>query len=379
MKILLISHEYPPHGGGAGVGLRHFADALVEMGMEVRVLACGVETAVAEENGVTVHRMAIYAGKKGASAWKSWTTFLLKTPFHLRKISREWKPDVINAHFLFPAGWLATRCAREIPVVITLVGGEIYDPTRKLSATDNALMRALGRKTCRRARALVGGSHDITRRAKALFPGLDVETIHWGIPPTPRMVLAEDEPTFPPGSLILITVCRLIPRKRLDVIVDAMARVGDSRLKWVVIGEGSERARLESRVIRENLGEQVYFLGRVSDQRKAAWLNHADVMCLPSEHEGFGLVFLEAMSVGTPVITTSTGGQTDIVRHGQEGLLLPTPDSAFLASELRSLLNNPATLADWGTASQSRYEQYFSSTEMARKYLQIFQKLVSEN
>ncbi|MCP9833803.1 MULTISPECIES: glycosyltransferase [unclassified Cyanobium] len=153
------------------------------------------------------------------------------------------------------------------------------------------------------------------RRAHVLHPPVAVERFRWDRP--------RDD--------VYVSLCRLVPNKRVDVVVEAFNRTG---LPLVVIGDGPERRRLEAMA-----GPQVRFLGRLSDQESAAWLARARAYVYAGL-EDFGIAPVEAMAAGAPVIAFGQGGVLDSVRclregeRGATGLLFPEQSAASLAAAL---------------------------------------------
>jgi glycosyltransferase involved in cell wall biosynthesis len=122
-------------------------------------------------------------------------------------------------------------------------------------------------------------------------------------------------------------------------------------LHIVAIGSGDDLPRLKKITADLGLTGSVLYLERISRVQLAACYAHADVFALPSTGEGFGIVFLEAMAFGLPVIGARTGGVTDIVKHGANGLLIPGKDPAMLVQALDQLLRDPELRAKFGKRS----------------------------
>ena len=106
--------------------------------------------------------------------------------------------------------------------------------------------------------------------------------------------------------------------------------------------------------------DRVHFLEKLSDEEAAACFAHADVFALPSTGEGFGLVFLEAMAFGKPVVGVAAGGVTDIVRDGENGFLAPAGDAQRLSDALRTLLEDGSLRARLGAAGAEMVKREYS-------------------
>lgn len=144
---------------------------------------------------------------------------------------------------------------------------------------------------------------------------------------------ARSELGLPPGPLLL-TVARLTAWKGVDSLLRALARVPDVRL--LIAGDGPEEARLRALAGSLRLGERAQFLGRVDRARLATYFRAADYTTLYSGYEGLPHVLLESLLSGTPVIASDKGGNPEVVRHGENGLLVPYPDEDALVAALET-------------------------------------------
>lgn len=191
------------------------------------------------------------------------------------------------------------------------------------------------------------------RRADALIVPSEYlrwMVIGWGAPPERVTVIfnalapdaaastrspddARSELGLPPGPLLL-TVARLTAWKGVDSLLRALARVPDVRL--LIAGDGPEEARLRALAGSLRLGERAQFLGRVDRARLATYFRAADYTALYSGYEGLPHVLLESLLSGTPVIASDKGGNPEVVRHGENGLLVPYPDEDALVAALET-------------------------------------------
>jgi glycosyltransferase involved in cell wall biosynthesis len=163
------------------------------------------------------------------------------------------------------------------------------------------------------------------------------------------------------GGLRILFVGRLVERKGVTHLIEAVRRLPpESRPRLTVIGDGPERASLEAQTARDGLGDRVTIRGRVSEAELKDAYASSDVLVLPSildtrgDTEGLGVVLLEAMSYGVPVIGSNLGGITDIVRDGETGLLVPPGDPDALAGALQRLALDSTLAGRLGEAGRAR-------------------------
>lgn len=161
------------------------------------------------------------------------------------------------------------------------------------------------------------------------------------------------------GPLRVLFVANLIPRKGLHTLLAALACLPRDRWRLTVVGSpevdrGYVR-RLRRWIRARNLEGQVRFLGALPGAQVAAQMERADVLAVPSAYEGFGIVYLEAMGHGLPVIAGARGGAQDVVEEGVTGFLVPPEDSAALAERLAALLSEPERRVAMGRAGRAHF------------------------
>jgi glycosyltransferase involved in cell wall biosynthesis len=374
MRLLVVTHEYPPLPGGAGVGVRHLAERLAARGHPVTVLTAGPRGAPEREGGVAVVRVGCGARPGRPAGPRVWLGFLARAPGRIREMAERFAPDGIASFFPVAAGLAVARAGCAAPHVTSFVGADIHDPTRRWVAADtNPVIRGLTARALRHAAAVTAGSSDMVRRIEATFPGCRVRRLPLGVPPLRAPGATRADLDLPDDAFVIVTVCRLVRRKRLDLLIAAVARL-DPTARLVVVGDGPAAPALRAQAARLGIAARVRFAGHVDEARKAAYLASADVFCLPSAHEAFGLAIVEALGLGTPVVTTNRGGQPDIVRDGIEGLLVDPGDVEALRARLARLRHEPATRARMRAAASER-ARAFTPDATADGFLDLFRSL----
>ncbi len=170
-----------------------------------------------------------------------------------------------------------------------------------------------------------------------------------------------------PSVFSVLSVCRFYPRKRLNVLLEAAARLrGEIRnLEVRIVGDGPEAKRLRALSRALELDGTVRWLGDLPQAELAREYQRCHAFCLPSVQEGFGIVFLEAMAAGKPIVASRAAAAPETVAHG----LLVEPDNAeALAEALRRLRREPELAAALGAASKAAVVA-FNATDVARRFL----------
>jgi len=160
--------------------------------------------------------------------------------------------------------------------------------------------------------------------------------------------------------LRVVFVGNITPRKGLDTLVEGVA-AADSDIDLTVVGRPADEAHVgtvRASVREHDLTDSVGFAGRLDDDELAATLESSHVLAVPSRYEGFGIVYLEAMSFGLPALASRAGGASDIVTDGETGALVDPDDPAAVARELDRFDADRDRLAAMGRAARARYEAH---------------------
>ena len=178
---------------------------------------------------------------------------------------------------------------------------------------------------------------------------------------------------IPHGAPLVVCVARLEPEKGHRTLLQALARVRAGRpdLRALIVGEGSQRQALEEAARELGIAQAVQFTGFREDARTA--IAAADVFALTSPAEPFGLVLIEAMALGRPVVATDAGGPREIVVSGETGRLTPPDDPQAVADALSDLIARPDERLRMGRNGRRRYEDHYTTRRMAEQTLAVYQ------
>jgi glycosyltransferase involved in cell wall biosynthesis len=186
------------------------------------------------------------------------------------------------------------------------------------------------------------------------------------------------DPKFKPDSspAKIGSIGRLIRRKGFATLIEGFSRIeGEAHLE--IIGDGPERNHLAELITRLSLNRRVELLGQLPNNDVLEKLMSWDMFVFSPTWEGFGLVVLEAMSSGKPVIATDVGGIPEIIQDGTTGILVPPENPKALADKIDELINNPALRSRLGNAARKHVEENFTLKEMVEKTKKIYKKLVT--
>jgi glycosyltransferase involved in cell wall biosynthesis len=322
--------------------------------------------------------MASYQLEQGVQIYRTWgfrsrpdrcgpwqmagyvVTSFLPTMRHLR----EFRPEVVHAHFAVPSGALALATAgfRRVPFVITAHLGDVPGGVPEQTAHLFAFLNPVIRPIWRQAAAVTAVSEHVAdlaqsayrRRATVIPNGISLN----GRPPIPDRLAAL--PRF-------IFVGRFNPQKNLPFLVQVLGELKDLSWRLDFIGDGHERAKLETMVRASGLADRIQFLGWLSRTEVQQRLAQADVFLLPSTVEGLSVAALEAARAGLTIVGSDIPALRSTTETGRNGLLIRTNDRRAWIEALRKLLTSPKDLLQMRRANW-RHAEAFDLKKITDQY-----------
>ena len=295
------------------------------------------------------------------------------------KVARSGGFDLVHAFWPLPHGLLgmAAKRAAAIPLVETFFGVELTWVESQLRPLRPAL-----RAIVRGADGLTAISTHTAALLRAIEPTVDPVIIPFGAAIAAPDGIT-DAPPAPHSGLRLLFVGRLVERKGVHVLLDALALLPEEPpVRLAVIGDGPERDALERRARSLGIEGRVEFRGYVPRETLEHALASCDALVLPAirdakgDVEGLGVVLLEAMGFGRPVIASRAGGIVDIVRPGVNGLLVPPGDAPALAGAIESFARDPALVRRLGAAAREDVRERFSWDSILDRLTDLYDSLL---
>ena len=381
-KILIINYEFPPLGGGGGVATYDLALEWAKKA-QVDVLTSSWKNLKKLEkiNGINVYRVKVLFRKsRDAASFLSMLTYLVTgfwKGFFLIKKNRY---QIINTHFALPSGPLGFIFNKifKIPNVLSLHGGDIYDPSKKLSPHRNLFFKSVVKFILNKATKIIAQSSNTRDNAfKYYNPKQEIGIIplafhppkEQGVNLTPSKKIDSTKDDFK-----LITIGRLVKRKSIDTIIKALAKIDNKKIKLEIMGDGPEKSSLLDLVNKLQLQKKVSFLGFVSEEKKYQYLSQADLFVLTSLHEGFGIVYMEAMFFGLPIVCSNYGGQVDFLKNEENALLIDVEDVIGCQKAIERFYNDKNLYQKCMKQNIKKIKDFYAKT-VAEKYLDLFVSL----
>jgi len=365
LRVLHVGKFYPPHMGGIETHLQALCGEL-QKSLDLRVVVAndGGESVAERLDGVDVLRVP------------TWAT-LASTPLcpALTGEIRRSAADILHLHLPNPMAVMAYLASGfSGPLVLS------YHSDTVRQKVLGALFSPFLELALRRSSAVIAASVAYQNSSPVLARYLDrCHVIPYGIP-LDRFEQADpiavQKLRLQNGQRLVVSVGRLVYYKGFEYLIRAMARVDG---KLLIVGTGPLRQTLQELARSLNVAEKVVFLGQISDQELIACYHAADVFALAStaRSEAFGLVQVEAMAAGLPVVNTKLDSGVPFVSlHEQTGLTVPPCDSEALAVAINRLLNNPDLRRSLGEAARQRARQEFSLDVMTSRTLGVYETVV---
>jgi phosphatidyl-myo-inositol dimannoside synthase len=366
--IIGLFTELASAGGIQRAG-RHLAAVMTEFAagrnMECRLLSLN--------DSPELHRMSVgsreivFTGSQRAKGRFTATA--------LRATRRHAKLVVAGHPNLAPVVQAMRFSAPRMKSIVCAHGIEVWEP-----------LPALRRRALRGANLIIAPTGDTASHlaTQQRIPRDRIRVLPWALDPDFEALLGDASqaalpPNFPQGHVIL-TVGRWEAHERykgMDTLISTLPRLLQewTDLQLVAVGEGDDQAWLEQIADGCSVRRHVHFMSGLSYPQLAACYAACEIFALPSRGEGFGLVYLEAMARGKPVIGGAHGGAPEVIDDGKTGYLVPHGDVPLLATSIETLLADPALAREMGARGRERVARDFRFNAFAKSLKKIFREL----
>lgn len=379
MKIAIVIIGYYPLIGGAEVFAQTLAEYLVKKGDEVDIVTTRPDRRLSRLetiNDVVVHRVTL-----GRIKYLSYVAGYFRLLWHLLGLDKVRDYDLIHAVSDGLPSIVATsiKKLRGKPYLITIQGGSITPGYKK--NLSGRIAKKLQQWSFRSADAV----HVISRKLREQTEQLGAHNpivIPNGVNasifrPLNKAALRKKH-GFLQDEKIIVGVARLIPRKGIDYLIRATAKVAQHlpNLRLLIIGDGIQRAELEKLILQVELAAKAQILGIVSHDQVPQYFSMADVFVIPSLYEPLGIVTIEAMACGVPVIGTEVDGIPDVIEDGKNGILVPPGDDEQLAEAIMKLLRDEDTRNRFAQEGLETVKQKFLWEIVLMRITDVYSNLI---
>lgn len=387
MRILMFSWEYPPKSvGGLAQHVFDLTRALSDIGEEVHLITVGSNDAPEFENvnGVKVYR--VYPYSVSSHDFVNWVTQLNLAMLEraVSVVSDEGSFNIVHGHdWLVAYASRAVKHAFRIPMVATIHATEYgrnyglhNNMQRHISDVEWWLIFESWKVICC-SRYMKGELHHVFQvpddKIKIINNGVDAGAFR------PKSINYGRDEYAAPGEQIVLYVGRLVREKGVQVLLDAIPHILKCRpgTKFIIAGRGPHEGALRHQASAMGISNKVYFTGYVNDDIRNALYSWSDVAAIPSLYEPFGIVALEAMAARTPVITSDTGGLSEIVDHCVDGLKAYTGNSQSLADMIIWMLTDRNMAENMKKMAFEKVRRHYDWHEIAGQTRDVYKEIIN--
>lgn len=373
MKILVLSHEFPPVGGGGGRVARDLALGLARRGHELRILTAHLDGLPARETMESVRveripsmRRAAFRAEFFEMAAYDWSAISAG-----RRLIQDWHPDLIHAHFAVPAGAAAFALSKwsGIPYVLTAHLGDVPGAVPEKTDRWFRYIYPFTHSIWKHAARVVAVSEYTRRLALRHYP-VAIEVIPNGV----------DLSALPPwqpgnGTPRILFAGRFMEQKNPAHLVEALLRL--KHLPWTctMAGDGPLFEPVRQMVQNAGLMERFCFPGWLTPEQILDLMAHSDLLALPSRAEGLPVVGVQGLAMGLALVLSEAGGSVELVQPGQNGYLFPPGSLDALTEALQSLLTSPSAIQS-AQAKSREMAKAFDLDVIVEKYETLFEAVI---
>lgn len=369
MKILFISHEYPPIGGGGSNACYNLAKEMCLLGHGVDVVTARYQDLPFFESieGVNIYRVKAVRKSRDKSSFTEMLSFLLGGYRKSCELAANEKYDRVVVFFGIPSGPIGLSLKRKygLPYVIRFGGGDIPGAQKRFAFVYSVLSPYI-RAIWKNADHLIANSEVLKNRAQQFEKRYPISTIPNGVDTNRFFRRTQYEAD---NDIRMLFVSRLIEGKGLQYVIPRMQEINDKvgrKVSLTIVGDGPYRQNLEA------LAEKsinVTFLGRKEGEKLIECYDEANLFILPSLSEGMPNVVLEAMAMGLPIAMTDCGGSKELI----DGNGIVAPIERFV-DELIVMAQGQESFYRYSEISLKRATEEFSWIQTAREYEKILMK-----
>lgn len=392
MKILVISHMYPSVENPAyGIFIHDQVKALVNQGCEVKVISpvpyapwpltsfrkkWKSYAAIPKKDyiaGVQVYYPRYPEFPRSYFLEHSGYFMYLGLKKLVKRIYQEFEFDLIHAHVALPDGHAAFMLKKEfdVPTVVTVHGQDFQSTIHLGEKCRNRLCQVLSGTD-----KIITVSNKLKNIVKDQAFSSKISVINNGID-LGECTYMSSANNNKANIKKIISVSNLKKTKGIDINIKALSHLAQKypELKYYIVGDGEERLNLENLVTSLNLQDKVVFLGKLAHPEALSQMGEADIFCLPSWQEGFGVVYIEAMAQGVPVIGVQGEGIEDVITHGSNGLLVRPHSVEDVVEVLETLISDPVYAKSLAEKGREKVRNEYTWDQNAKKTIELYKEL----
>lgn len=343
MRLLILTHEYPPIGGGGGAAARDISLGLAKRGFEIKIITAHIDGLPLREiqDGIEIIRVPSLRRERFRARLPEMGAFIFAGLWAAIRLMRSWRPDLIHAHFAVPAGalaWMLSRLYR-LPYVLTAHLGDVPGGVPEKTGKWFRFILPFTHPIWRAAAKVVAVSN-FTRGLAVRHYARPIEVIPNGVDLTPL----RPHPIKVQEPMRIVFAGRFVEQKNPLQLVRVLGRLKDLHWQCAMLGDGPLFDAVRTEIAHLQIQDRFHLPGWVTPETVLDEFRRADILFMPSRSEGLPVVGVQALACGLAIVAGQVGGFVDLVEPGANGYLHESDDADGMAASLRALLSSAAEL-----------------------------------
>jgi 1,2-diacylglycerol 3-alpha-glucosyltransferase len=382
MRILITTDWYEPVVNGVVTSVVNLRRELLKLGHEVRVLTLSESGLSCQRNDVT------YIGSLGAGG--IYPGARIRTALASKYLEElvDWKPDIIHSQCEFSTFFMARRIAKKLGIPIVHTYHTVYaDYTHYFMLNEKwgrALVAAFSRSILNRTQCVIAptekvsallAGYGVTQEIRVVPTGIDLGCFDLPVNQAEKAA-ARQKLGIPGTDKVLLFVGRLAKEKNLEEIIDFLARMNDTGITLLVVGDGPDRANLESFALARNVAHKIVFTGMVAPGEVAAFYRIGDVFVSASQSETQGLTYVESLASGVPALCRKDPCLDQVILDGVNGWQYTSFEQ--FCGKLEAIFQSEEGYRELSANAKAHAVNNYSSAGFAAKIEATYTKLLTE-
>ena len=365
MKVLLLADPSSVHS-------IKWANSLSERGIKISLFGFSTYQKSVYNHEIAITSLNIKPHKIARSNMYLYKSIYLISTFHLRRILKSFKPDIIHAHYASSYGFLG-RIINFHPYFISVWGSDVFEFPQKSSITKRVFKYNLN------GADKIFSTSRIMAKELSKYTEKKIEVIPFGIDLNRYKHLSEYK--HPDNSFVIGTVKALESIYGIEYLIKAFKLIKDKHsqvdVKLLVVGEGSQEKKLKELCKELHIEKNVEFTGKVSIEKLTSYYNQMDVAVFLSRRESFGVAVLEASACELPVVVSNVGGLPEIIENNFTGFVVEKENPERAASAIEKLLLEPDLRKQMGINGRKRVEKFYNWNDNVEQMVNIYSGLLN--
>ncbi|MCD6576691.1 MAG: glycosyltransferase family 4 protein [Anaerolineaceae bacterium] len=374
IKILVISHEYPPIGGGGGRVIQDICEGIASEKYKFHVLTAYWDNLpkFEESENLTIERIRSHRTQAYRADLITMACFVWKSFWRSLQIIRKWHPDIIHAHFAVPGGASAAAASllTHTPYIITVHGGDVPGGAPEKTKKWFRFILPFTHFIWKKAEKIIAVSKQSRQLAQVHYH-VNITVIPNGIDTSGYLPLSLDVHDPP----CIMYIGRFSPEKNAKLVPKILSHLRDLKWECVMVGDGPQMTSVQAQIAKNQLDSRFELPGWASPKEVDKLLLKCDILLMPSLREGMPMAGLQGLASGSALVMSNVGACSDMVEVGKNGFLIEAGDEEGYAHALRMLLSDHKILLQYKKNSAQK-SQEFDIKKVVNSYKDVYQSIL---